>query len=78
MSRHSTADWWVDISQGVQTRPWGSVPRSFCTSTAMYSFQLDAMLTVQDHGPCKDGRLGLGEVCSPIKHRDRACWNTVV
>ena len=40
--------WFVDLSQGVQTRPWGENMPALCTNSHMYSLETDNTLDTND------------------------------
>ncbi len=48
-------EWCVDISQGVERKPWSEVPRTFGQTSLEYSFSLDRVLDGEDrrHQPCR-------------------------
>jgi hypothetical protein len=40
--------WCVDVTQQIDRRPWGPVPRSFNKDSLMYCFAVDRVLTIED------------------------------
>lgn len=44
----SSPVWYVDVSQGVERKPWGPRPDCFLQQSQVYGFHLDRVLDYQD------------------------------
>lgn len=43
-------EWFVDVSQAIERRPWGETIHTKTKTSKVYSFSLDRVLTVEDSG----------------------------